>query len=126
LVQAGFHTTGQGVGEHERGGGLEFAAEQIGGAGRLEAQGPPVLAAGADLGEFHHAPRCWPGPGPRAATGPLASGNRLMRCVLRTGCQPGWSPISARGGMQGKDHFCQAWMRPRARPGTWKVPGLPQ
>jgi hypothetical protein len=72
LVQAGFHTTGQGVGEHERGGGLEFAAEQIGGAGRLEAQGLSVLAAGADLGEFHHAPRLLAWPGPRAATGPLA------------------------------------------------------
>jgi len=56
LVQAGFHTSGQGVGEHERGGGLEFATEQIGRAGRLEAQGPPVLAAGADLAEFHRAP----------------------------------------------------------------------
>ncbi len=32
------------MGEHERGGGLEGAGEQIGGAGRLEAQGPPVLA----------------------------------------------------------------------------------
>ena len=36
---------------------VECAAEQIGGAGRLESQGPPVLATGADLGEFHVAPR---------------------------------------------------------------------
>ena len=36
---------------------LKFAAEQICGAGRLEAQGPPVLAARVDLGEFHLAPR---------------------------------------------------------------------
>ena len=49
--------SGQGVGEHERGGGLEFASEQIGGAGRLEAQGPPVLVTGADLGEFYLASR---------------------------------------------------------------------
>jgi hypothetical protein len=52
LIGAGFHTPGQGLGEHERGGGLECAVEQAGGAGCLEAQGPPVLAAGADLGEF--------------------------------------------------------------------------
>src|SRR6266576_7245586 len=41
FIRAGLQTTGQGLGEHERGGGLEFAAEQIGGAGCLEAQGPP-------------------------------------------------------------------------------------
>ena len=52
FIRAKLYTSGQGVSEHERGGGLEFAAEQIGGAGRLEAQGPPVLATGADLGEF--------------------------------------------------------------------------
>ena len=57
VIHAGFHTSGQGLGEHERGGGVKFAAEQIGGAGRLEAQGPPVLAMGPDLGEFHLAPR---------------------------------------------------------------------
>ena len=56
LIRARFHTSGQGLGEHERGGGLEFAAQQAGGAGRL-AQGPPVLARSADLGEFHLAPR---------------------------------------------------------------------
>ena len=56
FIRARFHTSGQGVGEHERGGGLECAAEQAGGAGRLEAQRPPVLATGADLGEFHLAP----------------------------------------------------------------------
>ena len=57
FTRAGFHTTGQGLGEHERGGGLEHAAEQICGTGRLESQGSPVLATGADLGEFYLAPR---------------------------------------------------------------------
>ena len=57
FIRAGFHTTGQGSGEHECGGGLEYAVEQICRAGRLESQGPPVLATGADLGEFHLAPR---------------------------------------------------------------------
>jgi hypothetical protein len=57
LIGAGLHTSGQGMGEHVRGGGLEFAAEQIGGAGRLEPQRLPVLATGADPGEFHLAPR---------------------------------------------------------------------
>jgi hypothetical protein len=31
LIGAGLHTSGQGLGEHERGGGLEFAAEQSAG-----------------------------------------------------------------------------------------------
>jgi hypothetical protein len=57
VIRAGFHACGQGLGENERGGSLQFTVEQIGGAGRLEAQGPPVLAAGADLGEFHLAAR---------------------------------------------------------------------
>ena len=56
FIRAGMHATGQGLGEHERGGSLEYAAEQIGGAGYLEAQGPPVLATQVDLGEFHLAP----------------------------------------------------------------------
>ena len=34
-----------------------IAAKQIGGAGRLETQGPPVLATYADLGELHLAAR---------------------------------------------------------------------
>jgi len=55
VIRAGFRTTGQGLGEHERGGGLEFPAEQAGGAGRLEAQGPPGLAVRVDLGEFRRA-----------------------------------------------------------------------
>jgi hypothetical protein len=57
FIRAEFRTTGQRLGEHERGGGLECAAQQIGGTGRLEPQGPPVLATRADLGEFHLAPR---------------------------------------------------------------------
>jgi hypothetical protein len=57
VFRAGFYACGQGLGENERGGGLQFTAEQVGGAGRLEAQGLPVLAAGADFGEFHLAPR---------------------------------------------------------------------
>ena len=75
FIRAGFHATGQGPGEDKRGGGLECAAEQIGGAARLEAHDPPVLAMGADLGEFHLAKRRWPGPGQRASSCPLASEN---------------------------------------------------
>jgi hypothetical protein len=56
FIRARFHAIGQGLVEYERGAGLEFAAEQAGGAGCLESQGPPVLATGADLGEFHLAP----------------------------------------------------------------------
>jgi hypothetical protein len=57
LIQAGLHATGQGLGEHERGGGLEFAAKQTGGHCRLENQGLPVLATYVDFGKFHIAPR---------------------------------------------------------------------
>jgi len=73
FIQAGFHTTGQGLGEHQCVGGLEFAAQQIGGAGRLESQRPPVPAARADLGEFHLAPRLLARPrgGRRSAGWPM-------------------------------------------------------
>jgi hypothetical protein len=57
VLWAGFHVTGQGLGEDERGGGLEFAGEQVGGAGGFESQSPPVMATCLDLGEFHLAPR---------------------------------------------------------------------
>jgi hypothetical protein len=60
-----FHAIVQGLAEYERGGGLEFAAEQAVRAGCLESQGPPALATGADIGEFHLAPwllaRPWDG-----------------------------------------------------------------
>src|SRR5262249_3469049 len=35
----------------------------------------------------------WPAPGARATIGPLASGNRLMRRLLRTGLQPAGPPL---------------------------------
>jgi hypothetical protein len=64
------------VGQHERGGGRQCAAEQAGGAGRLESQGPLVLAARADLGAFHLAPRlpARPRTAPRSARWPAGTG----------------------------------------------------
>jgi hypothetical protein len=56
FIRAEFHTTGQRLGEYERGGGLERAGQQIGGARRLEAKGPPILDGRVDLGEVHVAP----------------------------------------------------------------------
>ena len=56
VIRPGLHAAGQGLGEHVRGRGLQLAADQADRAGRLECQGPPVLAAGADLGQFHLAP----------------------------------------------------------------------
>ena len=41
-----------------------------------------------------------------------------MRRLLRTGLQPAGSALSEGSGLDGKDHFCQDSMRPRARPGT--------
>ncbi len=49
-----------------------------------------------------------------------------MRRLLRTGRQPGESPLSGLSGLKGKDHFCQNSMRPRARPATSRIPGLPR
>ena len=49
-----------------------------------------------------------------------------MRRLLRTGRQPAGSPLPGLGGLKGKDHFCQDSMRPRARPATSRIPGLPR
>ena len=49
-----------------------------------------------------------------------------MRRLLRTGRQPAGPALCWRSGLQGKDHFCQDSMRPRARPGTSRIPGLPR
>ena len=56
----------------------------------------------------------------------VAGENRLMRRLLRTGRQPGGSPLFWLDGLKGKDHFCQDSMRPRARPATLRIPGLPR
>ena len=48
------------------------APTDFGATGRLESQGPPVLAASADLGEFHLAPRLLGRP--RAAPRDLSAG----------------------------------------------------
>src|SRR5271163_1746417 len=50
-----FHIAGRGLGEHQRGGTLKRAAEQVVRTGRLESQRPPGLTARADFGEFHPA-----------------------------------------------------------------------
>ena len=72
------------------------------------------------------APRLPPSPAPRAEIGPLASENRLMHRLLRTGLQPAGSALSWPGGLKGKDHFCQDSMRPRARPARSRILGLPR
>jgi len=50
VIGSQFHAAGQGLSEYERGGGLELGAQLAGGAGGLERQGPPGLAARLDLG----------------------------------------------------------------------------
>jgi hypothetical protein len=57
MAHAKFHISGQGLGEHQRGGALQRAAKQVGGTGRLKSQGPPGLTSRADLGKFHRARR---------------------------------------------------------------------
>ena len=49
-----------------------------------------------------------PTPRARATICPLASENRLIRRLLRTGVQPTGLALSWRAGLKGKDHFCQA------------------
>jgi hypothetical protein len=91
LIRVGLHAAGQGLSDHKRCGGLEFAAQQVGGAGRLEAEGPPVLTIHADLGEFHPAFRLLAGSRDVRRERPLARENRLMRRLLRTVLQPAGS-----------------------------------
>jgi hypothetical protein len=126
LIRPGLHTAGHRMGEYERGGDLEFAAQQAGGAGRLEAQRPPVLAAGEDLGEFHLAPGLLARPPDRAAICWLADENRLIRRRLCTGRQPAGPALCWLSGPKGNDHFCQDCICPRARPATSSIPGLPR
>jgi hypothetical protein len=49
-----------------------------------------------------------------------------MRRLLRTGLQPTGPPLPGLNGPTGKDHFCQDSIRPRARPATSRIPGLPR
>src|SRR5215470_6891088 len=65
VIYAQFDPIRQGVGKHERGGGIEFAAQQACGTGRLKTQGPPGLPTHVGLGEFHRTP--WFPAGPRNA-----------------------------------------------------------
>jgi hypothetical protein len=54
-VRVWFHAIGQGLGQHERGSGLQFAAEQACRTGGLEPQGPPGLAMSMEFGELDRA-----------------------------------------------------------------------
>src|SRR5207237_3880456 len=56
FIQAGFRAARHGLREHARRGGLQHVDERILRAGRLESQGPPVLARAEYLGEFYRAP----------------------------------------------------------------------
>ncbi len=49
-----------------------------------------------------------------------------MRRLLRTGVQLGGAPLPGLSGLKGKHHFCQDSIRPRARPATSRIPGLPR
>jgi hypothetical protein len=65
-----------------------------------------------------------PGSKGRAWICPAADENRLIRLCTRTqlaAAAPPWlsAPL-------GKDHFCQNSVRPRARPATSRIPGLPR
>ena len=55
-----------------------------------------------------------------------ADENWLMRRLLATGVQPGGLPLPGLNRLKGKDHFCQASMRPRARLATSRIPRLPR
>ena len=97
MIRAGFHNE-QGLGGHERGGGLKCAVEQMRGAGRLEPQRPPMLAARAASVSSTSHPRSWPSRGARATICPLARENRLIRRLLVTGLQPGGPPLPGLSG----------------------------
>ena len=125
FIGAGFDTAGQGVGEHERGGGLEFAAEQIGGAAPSnpsDHQSWPRVRTSVSSASHRG---CWLSPAVGSAISRRGDENWLMRRLLVTRLQPAGSPLSWLRGLTGKDHFCQDSIRPRARPATSKIPGLP-
>ena len=48
-----------------------------------------------------------------------------MRRLLRTVLQPGGPLLPGLSGLNGNDHFCQNSRRPRARPATSRIPGVP-
>jgi hypothetical protein len=111
---AEFQTGWRGISEHERGGGLQLAAERPGRAGRPK---PRVHQASprtrTSVTSTVH-PGSLAGPGRPAHHDPLVRKNRLTRRVLRTSLQPAGFPLPWPGGSHGKDHFCQDSMRPRA------------
>ncbi len=123
FIRAGFHTTGQGMSEHQRGGGLKCAAEQMRWPGRLEPQHPPVLAPRVDLGEFHLTPRLGAQPPGRATTGsrwPAGAGEAppLAHRPPAGRVAPVWAERA-----KGKGHSCQTSWRPRAPPAPGGFPG---
>jgi hypothetical protein len=63
--------------------------------------------------------------GTATTASPPASRNRAIRRLLRIGAHPAGLPPSRVSELSGNDHFCQDWMRPRARPGMSRIPGLP-
>lgn len=102
VIQAGFHLTREGLGEHERGGGLELAAEQVRRADRFEAERPPGLATGEDLGQFHRAP-CFLAR-PLSTQPDWPAGQRKPADVPRLSDQPptGWVTAAVAGRAEGK------------------------
>jgi hypothetical protein len=100
FIWAGLHTSGQGLGEHERGGGLQGTAEQIGRAGRLKTQRPPVLPTGVDLGQFHLAPRL------------LAQARAARRDLPAGQWEPADAPPSAYRPPAGQVTLCGRWCGP--------------
>ena len=115
-----------GLREHARRGGLQQVAERVLRAGRLESQGPPVLAVHADLGEFHRAPGLLARPRAVARDWPAGQGEPADPPFLAYRFPAGQVTAVLAGRAHGKDHFCQASMRPRARPATSRMPGLPR
>jgi hypothetical protein len=87
---------GQRLGGNERGGSLEFAAQEISGTARLQPQRPPALATRANPGQLYLAPASRPSPGARVMNWPLAEENRPMRRLLCTALHPAgsllWTP----------------------------------
>ncbi len=97
MIRAGFHNE-QGLGEHERGGGLKCAVEQMRGPvasnPSVHQCWPPVRTS---VSSTSH-PRSWPSRGARATICPLARENRLIRRLLVTGLQPGGPPLPGLSG----------------------------
>jgi hypothetical protein len=114
MAHVKLHVSGQGLGEHQRGGALQHAAKQVGGPVASNPRDrqvwmPELTSVSSTVHDGSMAR-----PGMPAMIRPLASRNWLIRRLLRTTDQADDSASYGPSGPNGNDHFRQDSRRPRA------------